>query len=251
MIHLNVYLLNARSRGFPKIPQRFNSTSFWGVFVTESRDGYVLNRILTGCLISDHIRLTAPHTGLRLSEIFLLGNGQWNRIFRGGGLFCFVFFGFFFGFFCFFFVFCFNVWISSHSNMKSLDNKNELWQTGIFVIKASLTLSVWFVKVLSLLVVLRPVREYFTHMETSHLATMSWKIKTSSKSLTFEQGGISIVSHQVWHDLGFCSLIRMQKFRPAFDINGLWARSDIYRFTIVPTIAVLKRQNTGNTRKQI
>ena len=220
MIHLNVYLLNARSRGLPKIPQRFNSTSFWGVFVTVSWDGYVLNLILTGCLISDHRRLTAPHTGLRLSGIFLLGNGQWNRIFRWFFFVCL--------FFCFWFFFCFNVWISSHSNMKSLNNKYELWQTGNFVIKASLTLSVWFVKSLQFIGCLTSgSRIFYSYGDVTFGDDELQNQDMSSTSLTFEQGGISIVSQQVWHGLGFCSLIRMQKLRPAFDINGLWARSDI------------------------
>ena len=102
------------------------------------------------------------------------------------------------GFFFFFFFFFFNVLISSHSNMKSLNNKSELWQTGIFVIKVFLTLSLWFVKSPQFIGCLTSgSRIFYSYGDVTFGDDELQNQDISSTSLTFEQGGISIVSQQV------------------------------------------------------
>jgi hypothetical protein len=51
-----------------------------------------------------------------------------------------------------------------------------------------------------LFIVLHPAQEYFTYMETSPLPVKGWKnLGLCSALRAFEQGGIFIVPHLLWH----------------------------------------------------
>ena len=84
--------------------------------------------------------------------------------------------------------------------MKSLNNNMKLCQTGIFVIhvKASLTLSVWFVKSPQFIGCLTSGSRIFCSFgDVAFVDDELQNQDMSLTSLTFEQGGISIVSQQV------------------------------------------------------
>jgi hypothetical protein len=51
-----------------------------------------------------------------------------------------------------------------------------------------------------LFIILRPAQEYFTYVETSPLPVKLQNLGLCSALRAFEQGGILIVPHLLWHE---------------------------------------------------
>jgi hypothetical protein len=104
--------------------------------------------------------------------------------------------------------------------------------------------------------VLLPFQEYFTYMDTSPFTGEGLQnLSLCSAVRAFEQGGIFIVQHMLWHCLLFCfpfkniSLTwrhhyyrwRATKFKPMLGGQGLWAGRDLYSATHAVTRALVTR----------